>query len=693
MNKVKSIIYKIRTLIKRFFCFINPYWLLLFYFLFFCFNELVYTIRRINGINSDFLFPVLFSLSFGLLLFVITGIFSKKVNKIVSICLTSFFTLVYMIQLIYFQIFRVPLCVYSLVGAGDAMQFGDVIVSTLLKNIIPLILLCIPVVLLCIFYVKKYPCTQLKLKSASIFFGAFIITYLIMRLCINMTGDSPVSQRTLYHKISSMELAVGKLGLMPSVLLDIKQLIWEPSEDVYAGHDGVGVPTALDNKSSTPKESYITPSSVNSPTPSPEKTAEVIKPTPYNVMDIDFEGLINNEKNSAILAMHNYFSAIQPTQQNEYTGLFEGCNLIFITAEAFSSFAVDEKTTPTLYKMANNGFVFNQFYNPVWGVSTSDGEYVACTGLIPKNGVWSFSRSSKNYLPFAMGNQFKKLGYLTKAYHNHTASYYNRNLSHPNMGYEFIAIGSGLEIEETWPESDLEMIEVTLPQYIGSEPFHTYYMTISGHLQYNFVGNYIAKKNKDFVKDLPYSEASKAYLACQKELDLALEHLVEELKKEGILDKTVFVISGDHYPYGLPKENIDELAGHKVEENFELYKSTLIIWKDGMKPVKVDKPCSSLDIIPTLSNLFGLKYDSRLLMGRDILSDSPSLVIFYNKSWIADKAFFNSKTNTVTFTDGSEYDGEYVKQVHQVVGDKFKFSAKILDTNYYKIIFNHSPPH
>ena len=95
MNKVKSIIYKIRTLIKRFFCFINPYWLLLFYFLFFCFNELVYTIRRINGINSDFLFPVLFSLSFGLLLFVITGIFSKKVNKIVSICLTSFYTGLY----------------------------------------------------------------------------------------------------------------------------------------------------------------------------------------------------------------------------------------------------------------------------------------------------------------------------------------------------------------------------------------------------------------------------------------------------------------------------------------------------------------------------------------------------------------------------------------------------------------------
>lgn len=680
-----SIMDKLRFVIRRILYFINTYWLLLFYFLFFCFNELVYTVRRIDGINSDFLFPVLFSISFSLLLFVITGLFPKRVNRFISICMASFFTLVYMVQLIYFQIFRVPLCIYSLVGAGDAMQFGNVIVSTLLKNIIPLLLLCIPVVLLCVLYAKKNSCPKLKPMSAGFFLGAFIITYLIRLLCINMTGDSPVSQRSLYYRMGSMDLAVGKLGLMPSVLLDIKQLIWEPDEEVYADHEDDGISATGNNETS------ITPSAINTPTPSPEKTEEVISPTPYNVMDIDFGGLIDKEKNSNVIAMHNYFSAVQPTQQNEYTGLFEGCNLIFITAEGFSSYAVDEKITPTLYKMANGGFVFTQFYNPIWGVSTSDGEYVACTGLIPKNGVWSFSRSSKNYLPFVMGNQFKKLGYLTKAYHNHTASYYDRNLSHPNLGYEFIALGRGLKIKETWPESDLEMMEVTLPQYIGQEPFHTYYMTISGHLQYNFGGNYIARKNKDFVKDLPYSDTSKAYLACQKELDLALEYMVNELEKGGILDKTVFVISSDHYPYGLPKQNIDELAGHKVEENFELYKSTLIIWKNGMKPVTVDKPCSSLDIIPTLSNLFGLEYDSRLLMGRDILSDSPPLVIFYNKSWITDRAFFNSRTNTVTFTDGSEYDAEYVKQVHQVVGDNFKFSAKILDTNYYRIIFNQSP--
>lgn len=95
--------------------------------------------------------------------------------------------------------------------------------------------------------------------------------------------------------------------------------------------------------------------------------------------------------------------------------MFKGDNLILITAESFSPYAISPELTPTLYKMSTQGFVFNNFYNPIWGVSTTDGEYVACTGLIPKSGIWSFYRSGRNAMPFVMGNQFKKLGYATKA--------------------------------------------------------------------------------------------------------------------------------------------------------------------------------------------------------------------------------------------------------------------------------------
>ena len=78
------------------------------------------------------------------------------------------------------------------------------------------------------------------------------------------------------------------------------------------------------------------------------------------------------------------------------------------------------------------------------------------------------------------------------AYHNHTYTYYGRHISHPNLGYVYKGLGNGLDVKESWPESDLEMIEKTVPEYMNSQPFHTYYMTVSGHMQYSFTGNYIA---------------------------------------------------------------------------------------------------------------------------------------------------------------------------------------------------------
>ena len=213
-------------------------------------------------------------------------------------------------------------------------------------------------------------------------------------------------------------------------------------------------------------------------------------------------------------------------------------------------------------------------------------------------------------------------------------------------------------------------------------------MTVSGHKNYTFYGNYISGKNKELVEHLDASEPVKAYFACNIELDKAMEVLIKQLEEKGIADKTVIAISADHYPYGLEKEEIDEIAGHEVESNFELYKSSFILWTKGREAVVIDKPSSSLDIIPTLSNLFGLEYDSRLLMGRDILSTSEPLVIFSNRSFITDKAMYNSITKEVTNLTENPLDEEYIKNINKVVSGKFVFSAEILDNDYYSHVFN-----
>jgi len=624
--------------------------------------------------NIGYVYMCLFSLPLGLLFYLLTTGFNEKTNKILFYSIISFLTLYYGAQIIYYRIFYTFTSFYSiLVGTAKALGFIDVLINTLLDNIAELIAVFLPIGLLVYFHRKiqfnKIPKNYIikVAVSAVIMQSAIVLTVLSSDIGI-------LSPSYLYSETFLVVESVDKFGLLTTGRLDIKNIL---KSMVFA----VEPEYAEIVESEEPKPADEPPLELE-PEELPVQTVE------YNTMDIPFDELINKESNKTIKSMHEYFGSIEPTKKNEYTGKYKGKNLILITAEGFSPYAVNKDITPTLYKMQEEGFKFKNFYTPTWGVSTSDGEYVACTGLTPKEGIWSFYKSSKNYMPFAMGNQLKKQGYETKAYHNHYFDYYYRHVSHPNLGYTYKGLGNGLDVTETWPESDLEMIELTVPEFIESEPFHVYYMTVSGHLQYNFSGNYIAAKNRSLVEALPYSNNVKAYLACNIELDKAMEKLIQELEKKGITEDTLIAISPDHYPYGLKLNEISELANTEIKTEVELDKGIFLLWSKGMEPVEIDKVCSSLDIIPTLSNLMGLEYDSRLLMGRDIFSDSEPLVMFSDRSFITDKAFYNAKTNEVTSFTGENIESSYIKETAETVILKFKYSAMILDTDYYRKVLD-----
>ncbi len=401
--------------------------------------------------------------------------------------------------------------------------------------------------------------------------------------------------------------------------------------------------------------------------------------------------------------MNGYFAEQIPTEKNAYTGMYEGYNLISVVAEAFSPYAIDEELTPTLYQMYREGFRFTEFYTPIWGVSTTDGEYTICTGLLPKAGVWSMYESSENYMPYCLGNQFRMAGVENVfAYHNNSYTYYHRDQSHPNMGYHFTGIGNGLEdyVENVWPQSDLEMVEGSLADYLSAdEPFHIYYMTVSGHLDYTYEKNAMVRKNWDLVKDLECSDLLKGYYACNIELDRAIAKILEELEAAGIAEKTVISITPDHYPYGLEQEGEEtyaiwtELLGHQVETEFELYKSCFLLYCAGTEDAPViDKPCYSADILPTLLNLFGFDYDSRLLIGQDILSDADGLVIMSNGSYLNKYGRYNATTGEFEPDDAALFEDEermeeYVSAMNDLIHNWFMISAKILETDYYRYLF------
>ena len=585
-----------------------------------------------------------------------------------SLLLTAVITLWFCVQTVYFTIFRTFAVLYSVGGAGQALQFWRDILAGVRAAWMPLLLLLLPFLWL-LFFGRPYT-TQKRwnLRAALLLFLTSIAFFFVGTAAVDSATQGVLSPRYLYREDFIPQLAVGRFGVMTTLRLDARQLLL-----TQGIQESDPEPTAAEVQETTP---LITPE----PTSAPVVYGK-------NVMDIDFDALAEGETNKTLKTMHQYFAQAEPTSQNAYTGYFAGKNLIWLTAEGFSRFAVDPELTPTLYKLSHEGFVFKNFYNPLWWVSTLDGEYAATTSLIPKPGVWSMAKSANNAMFFAMGNQLRRQGYATRAYHNHTYSYYHRDRSHPNLGYDYKGLGNGLQVAKVWPESDLEMMEVTGPEYIGSEPFHTYYMTVSGHLNYTFMGNTMSSRHREEVSHLPYSEGPRAYLACQMELDLALEELLRQLEEAGELENTVICLSADHYPYGLDQGQLSELNGGEVDMRFDVYHSTLILWCDGMEePIVVDKPCASLDILPTLSNLFALEYDSRLLMGRDILSDAPGLVIFSDRSFLTDQGRYDAQSDTFTPDEGAELSPTYPLEIMEEVNDRFQYSKLILEQDYYRKI-------
>ena len=168
----------------------------------------------------------------------------------------------------------------------------------------------------------------------------------------------------------------------------------------------------------------------------------------YNAMDIDFEKLADSTDDEMLKSLDQFFDTMTPTRKNDYTGMLKDYNLITICAESFCPYFISKELTPTLYKLSNTGIIFNNYYGTFQSVTTN-GEYTMNMGLYPDMSRTktqsSFDVSSHNYLPFCLGNALKNEGYQTWAYHDYIGDFYNRNLTHSNMGYTFKAADSGPE--------------------------------------------------------------------------------------------------------------------------------------------------------------------------------------------------------------------------------------------------------
>ena len=208
-------------------------------------------------------------------------------------------------------------------------------------------------------------------------------------------------------------------------------------------------------------------------------------------------------------------------------------------------------------------------------------------------------------------------------------------------------------------------------------------MTFSGHIKYDTSANSIAARNYKYVKDLPYSEAAKCYLACNIELDKALAYLMNALEEAGIADKTAIVLAGDHFPYGLSDKEYSELVGYELD-HFNKFKSSLLFWVGGLEEnIVVDEYCCNVDILPTILNLWGFEYDSRMLAGTDVFSNGEHVAILIDKSFYTDKVWLNASSGEIKYLVPEEtLPAGYVDNMIQMIKTKFTICWYRFRTQY-----------
>lgn len=652
------------------------------------------------------------SLAGGLLLSALALPWRRLPNSLAAKILAVLISVIYAAEMIAKTILQTYYGPSSLkTAAGNKLSdYADVIISTVLSKLPIILVFLLPSILLIIFGTRLLGFERLDVRFAGLVVAACAVFHVVGLGVLHLPWKGDLTPARLYGMDTNIDDQVEQLGLLTMLRLDVKHQIFPVKNTMGNDFSGIG---ALNPGGSSGSADPV--DSASEPDPGP-----VIDTSP-NVMDVDLAALAENGKNDDIKWLASYFNSVSPTKKNEYTGMFEGYNVIFLTLEGFSGYGISQELTPTLYKMTHEGFVFHNFYTPLHFTSTSNGECQNLLGLYPKgNFPVTMSRTGElgTNCYFSLAQQLSREGYLVQGYHPNS-NMYGRDLSHPNLGYEWHQFGvdkpvsgergslvnfDGLEVANSgkllWPQRDKHMIEASVDNYINSDkPFHVYYLTISGHMPYS--NNRVPQQYRDLLDPLPYSDTTKNYLGTCIEVDRALESLIQKLEAAGKLDKTLIVAAPDHIPY-FDVATLEELAGEKFGSsddleylkegsiNFDVYKSALILWTSSMeKPVEIDKVVGQVDILPTLSNLLGLEYDSRMLDGSDALSDSEGLVIFSSRCWKSDRGFYNRYTGEFTPAEGvsmtAEEQENYVSAMKKLVQYKLDSTAMIVENDFYDV--------
>lgn len=503
---------------------------------------------------------------------------------------------------------------------------------------------------------------------------AFLSTFIVFMISVPVYAFTVISPRfddklqsvknsELFLTASNPSVTVKQFGTLGFCFLDIKAMLF---------------PVVIE-------EEYIFEQIVKN---DKNEFSRDIDDTAWNI-------LINNESNDKLNKLNKYFINQNIDDKNEYTGMFEGKNLIVIMMESVNDIFLDAEYYPNFNKLVSEGWYWENNYSPRNSCATMNNEFSGMTSLYSIYNTCTASKFKDNTYYESIFNLYNRHNYVTFSAHNYTEAYYPRKKIHTNMGsgeyYGVQKLKIPYENEYRNWSSDKDFMEKMLTiiddKTKDGEPFMTWLTTVSSHQPYSVDSNE-GNKYYNMTKSTKYPTDVRRYMSKLKILDDGLGVLLEGLESRGILDDTVIVLYGDHYPYGISTKKLNKVLDYDTAEDLNAERVPFVIYNSQMEESKVFSDYTSyINILPTIANLFNLDYDPRLYVGDDLLSkDYQSLVVFADGSWKNEYAFYNASKNKIKYYSSNELTQEEIKKINDSIDTKINISRDVIKSNYFEYL-------
>ncbi len=589
---------------------------------------------EINYTNHKILAPILFSASWILLFVGLTTSFKNKIGKLIYLFITILFISLFLVHGVYFSMTR---NYFDFTLMESASEGAPYILSALANCKIAIYFEFIILLIALVLGLKHIPLNKKNnYKKLEIILAIFLILHVLSPLTLgkankDLTWNSWRNARNIYNSFNDSNKSMKTSGFFEYSFRNF----------------------------------YIT-----------------FLKTPEEENEEDMKFL-----NSAYMN--------KKASKNEYTGIFKDKNLIIIQLEGTDKWLFNEKDTPTMYKMMNEGINFDKHYSfYTGGGSTFNSEFAVNTGyMTPFSYTKNAYSFNKNDFPNTLAKTFKENGYAVNAFHMNTGEYYSRTVNYKNWGYDnYYGL---LDIQKYEDQSYMLDRELILNEkfeellFNENEKFLDYIIAYSGHVPFDNTDG-VCK----ILYDLDMEEKAKKGESTEfiqmteeecvrrqaKETDYMVELLINKLKEKKLLDNTAIIIFTDHYLYTLKDQSI--LSKYKNTSNNLINNTPWFIWSNNKLNSKtITKVTSQLNILPTILNLYGYKYNTNDYIGEDALSKKyKSLAFFIDYSWYDGNVYVEDGN----IKNGKKMNADKLEEMNEYVNYLAKKNDLTLKYNYFE---------